>query len=320
MTSPTITDNDPALLALQTENAALRAALGITTSKPAHAMTAKWLELENDMLAHQKALKLQCEELLRTEEGRQKALFLLQYFHSVPLPMWAAAPDATIVHWGDRAAATYQHTETRALGKDFIDLIVVDPEKKQAREDLACIVFGQEGLEHFNLCKDKDRTGKQVFLVTCCFPVYDPRSKQIVQAEVSFDLGRLDSLKEELDEMYDDHKNEREKARATERALLGATVSLAVGELKVILDARRNELKAKMTKNQNIIDDPKSSEHEKAEHKTARDGHQKSIATLEAWALKTNTAIKAAGASIDELEELRRQISARGIGYVPLDN
>jgi PAS domain-containing protein len=320
MSASSIINDDHELSSLSNANVKLRDALGITTPRPPHASSAKWIEQENEMLEHQLALKAECEALLATDDGRKQALFLLQFFRSIPLPMWAASPDAKIVHWEASAVELYKHPQARALGKDFVELFVVPPEQKQARDDLSCIVFGQSGSQHFNLCKDRDKTGKQVYLVTCCFPVFDTRGQQIVQAEVSFDLSRLESLKDDLDKIYGDHRTSQEMVRVKDKKFLEDTVQRALDDLKTIADAQRRGLSAKINRNNAIISDSRSNQHEVKVHKDALQAHQNSLTALDSWEVSMRAAIKVADPSLDELEALRSQITNRGLGNVPMDN
>lgn len=308
MSDPT---EDTQLTKLKAENDALRAALGITSARPDRGNTAAWFEAENDMLEHQKRIRAECEGLLETEEGRKKALFLLQFFHSVPMPMWAAGIDAKIVHWGERAADLYKHTPERAHGKPFVDLIVVEPERKQAWEDLVCIIFGQEGLEHYNLCKDVDKAGKQLYLVTCCFPVFDPRQNEVVQAEVSFDLSRLPALEADLAKMYRDHQAYEEDERARNRTLRDKLLTNVIDELRVSVEAERDQLEKRMTHNRSIIADRRMSKAEQDEHRAALAENGQKIVELKKWHEDLNARIQAA-TTIEALNELQRQIRSRG--------
>jgi PAS domain-containing protein len=297
---------------LTLENDTLRGALGIhgTNSTPSP-VTIEWLERQNEVLKWQLAQHQRNLALLETDEGRREVLFRLQFLDSIPLPTWAADASAKIVFWAGSAEQTYGHVKGRALQKDFIDLFVTEPEKKQARKDLFSIVSGQEGLEHFNLCKDKDKNGKQVYLVTCCFPVFDPRTNEIVQAEVSFDLSRLEALEEELEEMHQRYRAEEEGARAMrlakERTIVETLTRELFSELKQNYDHRRQIIERRIRINKEKGADGKETKTVKELHQKELEKNVIELQELDQWEADTKAEIARADTS-ENLQSTRDKL------------
>jgi PAS domain S-box-containing protein len=294
------------------ENEALCVGLGILRRmKPEGAITLEWLEKQNEVLKWQLEQYQKNRVLLETDAGKQEILFRLQFLDSIPLPTWAADASAKIVFWAGSAEQTYGHIKTRALQKDFIDLFVNGPEKKQAREDLLAIVSGQEGSEHFNLCKDKDKNGKQVYLVTCCFPVFDPRTGEIVQAEVSFDLSRLDALEEELEEMHKRYRAEEEGARAMrmarERTIVESLTRELFSELKQNYDHRRQIIERRIRVNREKIADDRESKSVKEFHQKELEKSAGELQELDLWEADTKAEIARADTS-ENLQSIKNRL------------
>lgn len=292
-------------------NRALRERLGVLHDRGGRPETLEWLEKENEILERQIATYERNRALLATEEGRLEALYKLQFLDSVPLPTWSANIQGKIVHWSSPAEKTYGYTADRAMNRNFIDLFVIDPEKKQAQDDLVCIIFGQEGPEHFNLCKDKDKNGRQIYLVTCCFPVLDPRNSEIVQAEISFDLSRLDALKEELEEMHRKHRAEEEGARAIrlarERAVIETLTRELFSDVKQHYDTRRAEIERRINIAKEKLADDTVTKNQKKFFENELSENLKDLANLDRWEADVKAEIARADTK-ENLENLRGTI------------
>lgn len=283
------------LVKLRERNAALRAELKLGDRRPPAGDTIGWLEKENKMLEHQIRWLKHSRELLKTEEGQQEALYLLQLLRAIPLPVWSADLDAKIVHWGSAAEKTYGHSGEVALERNFIDLFVNDPEKKQAEDDLVCIIFGQEGLAHFNLCRDKNADNDEVYLVTCCFPVFDARANRVVQAEISFDLSKLGPLEKELEELHRRHRAEAEDARAIrtakERAVIEALIRDLFAEVKKYHDEQHEKLARSIATNREKLADETATRGVKDFHQGQLRKNEALLEELEKWERDMQTEI-----------------------------
>lgn len=307
------------LASLNEENKSLRSRLGLKDRSDDAKDTLEWLEKENEMLRVQSEVAERCSKLFETEDGRKQALFALQYFYSIPLPLWVSDSNANIKFWNRYAERTYHHSEDKAIGKNFIDLFVSKPEKQQASDDLLAIIHGQEGLEHFNLCKDLNKENKQVYLVTCCFPVFDPRAQEIVQAEISFDLQRLPELIDELDEMYQKYKkNEEEAAKLRaekERAIIAKETQQLLDELRSVFARASETLEAKIRTSRALIDG-KSMPAERRVEERKLDAHLKAVAALGKWEKEVKVMINTAPGTLSELERIR-EIILKGFEFKP---
>jgi PAS domain S-box-containing protein len=301
-------------LALIAENLDLRKKLSLTTDRGNCPQSVSWLEKENETLKYQLDIYNRNVKLFASDAGRQEILYKLQYLESIPLPTWSANIKGQIVHWGGAASKTYGYTSDRALGRNFVELFVIEPEKKQANEDLVSIIFGQEGLEHFNLCKDKDKSGRQVYLVTCCFPVFDPMINDIVQAEVSFDLARLEALEEELEDMHRRYRAEEEGARslrlAKERAVIESVTRELFLEVKHHYDHKRDVIEKRIQVNRERIADEKSSRGIADFHRQELEANLAQGEELENWEADMKTKIARAD-TIEGLEAARLVIRER---------
>jgi len=296
---------------LRQENASMRKELSLPERSSGRPETLERLERENEMLKKQKSIFAECSALLDTEEGRREALFCLQFFRSIPLPLWTSTLDANISYWNEFAERTYQHSAKKALGKNFINLFVSEAEKEQAAEDLTSIIFGEEGAEHFNLCKDKDKLNRQVYLVTCCFPVFDPRHGEVVQAEISFDLRQLATLEAELSDMYVRFRKKEEEQRTLklqrEAVVIKNLVEELFNELRQYCSRERSKIQKRIEKNRELMEDKKSSEIEKRTHKMQMEEGQKVLELLDRWELATQQEI-AVCSTVDEHKALKTKL------------
>jgi len=295
-------------------NRALRERLGVQVDRGDRPETVAWLEKENEILEHQIAIHARNRLLLESDEGRREVLYKLQFLDSVPLPTWSANIQGKIVHWGGASERTYGFSPDRALNRNFIDLFVIDPEKKQAQDDLVCIIFGQEGPEHFNLCKDKDKSGRQVYLVTCCFPVFDPRTGEIVQSEISFDLSRLDALEEELEEMHRKYRQEEEGARAIrlarERAVVESLTRELFADVKQHYDTRRLAIEKRVGINKEKLADDAIRPNMRKFYEEQLDENMKELEALDVWEADVKSEIARADTK-EALESLRGSIRGK---------
>lgn len=191
----------------------LRAKLGLPNRSKGAADSKSLCRKECDVYQKLVDVRNYWKELIETPEGKKEALFALQFFTLIPLPLWTADCTGKIRHWNEWAEKAYSLKSEDVIGEDFIPLFVNEAEKAQARQDLADIINGKEGLVHFNMADDIDSRGNIVRVLTCCFAVYDERLSEVTQAEISFDINQLAQHQAELDKIQARHR-EREHRRA----------------------------------------------------------------------------------------------------------
>ena len=279
----------PELEQLRLENVKLREDLGISYQSSKRTETFERLEKENEMLKNQHRILQYCRHLLETDDGMKECLFALQFFHSIPRPLWTSTVEAKISYWNDYAEKTYNYPRKKAIGRDFIDLFVSEPEREQAAEDLISIIFGEKGDEYYNMCKDKDKNGRPVILVTCCFPVLDVRKGEIAQAELSFDLRQLPELESDLNSMYERHRKNEEEARELKKqrevAVIRSLIEELFIELRQYCSRERALIEKRIETNRGMVDGRQSTAAEKETHRLHLDAHQKALVSLERWEL-----------------------------------
>lgn len=249
-------DDTDELQHLRAQNRKLREELNMRELDPHEDLTEEWLEKENSMLRNQISILNENRALIDSPNARDELLFLLQFLKAIPLPLWTSDIKAKITYWNLIAARTYGYSARKAMGKNFMELFVSVEEREQAEVDLANIIGGQEGEEHFNLCKDKDHANRSVYLATCCFPVFDPRTGSIAEAEVSIDLRNLGDMEAELDEMYKKYQQKEEIRVATEKTVRTKLVDQIFVELKSATELRKTAVERKINKNREIIAEP----------------------------------------------------------------
>lgn len=302
-------DQDP-LASLVAQNSELRRRLSLGERDPRAQETIDWLEKENEILERQLAIHEKWKAKLETADGRMEALFALQFFSSIPLPLWTSDLQEKITSWNDFASETYKHTSEKALGKNFINLFVRPPEQDQAREDLFAIVHGQEGHVHLNLCTDEDRHKRKLYLVTCCFPVFDPRNSAVAQAEVSFDLSRLQDLQVELEEMQANYRIKQEaadktRAERTQRMVSELTASL-MSEVRDQCAQERLTIKAAMEVNQSFLKaNSKAQPEEQRLHTSALESHKQRLEEIARWEHAMIERIEDAPETVKDLQAIR---------------
>lgn len=276
-----IEDDEKLLAELRTENVTLRTRLGLTNNTPPQGLSEEWLEKENRMLKHQERVLEENQKLIDAPERRNELLFILQFFRTIPMPMWTCDLNAKIASWNSIAASTYGYSARQALGKSYIDLFVSPAEREQAAIDLKNIVWGQEGDRHFNLCRDKDEHGESIYLATCCFPVLDPRTSALMQAEVSIDLRNLTELQRELEEMYFKHRQKEELRMETEKLVRGQLVTEIFSELRIALQRRRGTFDKRIEALKVSLQNPETKGAVRAELEKALSSNLQEIERLE---------------------------------------
>ena len=109
---------------------------------------------------------------------------------SAPFSLWACDRNFKIVIWNEQAEKVYKHSKHEAMGKDFVDLFVDEPEQEQARIDCLAIIDQDVKFKNF-LANDKDRYGNTLTMLTNCFRIWDEETQQYLQAEIGLEISDL---------------------------------------------------------------------------------------------------------------------------------
>lgn len=185
-------------------------------------------------------LKREVATLKQNQQGREDKLKLAMVDHA-PFTFWAADKNFKIVLWSQTCEKEYGIPERLALGRDYVDLFVDEPERQQSRED--CIRIIDEGTPFRNfLAYDVARNGSRRTMLTNCFRIWDEESKQYLQAEIGLEISDLELRK-------DEHRTLREAGVARlqqEKKLFDLSQRELVFRLKRALLLKRDRIDTKI--------------------------------------------------------------------------
>ena len=114
-----------------------------------------------------------------------------------PFTIWASDRDCKITLWEGQCEALYGYSREFAIGQDYISLFVAPDEQLAARRDQLSIIDNAEVFH--NIANDRAKNGNTLQLVTNCFRIKNPRSKQYWNAEMGLIIDYLDQEKERLE-------------------------------------------------------------------------------------------------------------------------
>jgi PAS domain S-box-containing protein len=134
---------------------------------------------------------------LQTMQLSREQRLKLAILERVPFTMWACDRDFKIILWGGKCEDLYGYSLDQAVGKNYLQLFVDPPERKQSRED--CLKIIDEGMVQKNcLAYDKAKDGSQRYMLTNCFRIFDEQAQAYLQAEVALEISDLQLKAEEL--------------------------------------------------------------------------------------------------------------------------
>jgi PAS domain S-box-containing protein len=147
-------------------------------------------------------LHAQISELEKRQSITYEDALKLAILDRAPFTMWACDRNYKIVLWTKQCEQNYGFTKRQALGKDFIELFVSEPEKADACEDTVDIIDSDKVFSNF-IAEDVAENGAPRYMLTNCFRIWDEENKQWLQAEVALEISDIDAA-------IKDHRNLRE--------------------------------------------------------------------------------------------------------------
>lgn len=113
--------------------------------------------------------------------------FKLKVVDNAPFSMWACDEEYIIRYWECECERIYGYSSEQAIGKRFLELFVAAPERNQAELECAKIIERRSAPGEFinNIAVDFDSLGRDVTLMTNCFPIFDDESQKWLQAEIA---------------------------------------------------------------------------------------------------------------------------------------
>lgn len=113
--------------------------------------------------------------------------FKLKVVDNAPFSMWACDEEYIIRYWECECERIYGYSSEQAIGKRFLELFVAEPERNQAELECTKIIEGRSAPGEFinNMAVDFDSLGRDVTLMTNCFPIFDDESQKWLQAEIA---------------------------------------------------------------------------------------------------------------------------------------
>lgn len=158
------------------------------------------------------ALRQYVAKLKRRRAVSREDRLKLAILDSAPVSMWACTKNFEIVLWACDCEKIYGHRMEDAVGKNYLELFVDEPEREQSKIDCTRIIDEDYVQKNF-LAYDKAQNRQRRTMLTNCFRVWDEDNGEHLQAEMALEIGDL-QLRE------DEHRTLREVgiARLTERA------------------------------------------------------------------------------------------------------
>lgn len=126
-------------------------------------------------------------ELRKMRAFSKSDRFKLKVVDNAPFSMWACDEEYIIRYWECECERIYGYSSEQAIGKRFLELFVAAPERNQAELECAKIIERRSAPGEFinNIAVDFDSLGRDVTLMTNCFPIFDDESQKWLQAEIA---------------------------------------------------------------------------------------------------------------------------------------
>jgi len=154
--------------------------------------------ISEDVLARDAEIARLREQVSNLEKQKRMSRgdrLKLAIIDRAPFTIWASDRNMQILLWGGACAKVYGFTAAQAIGKNYLELFVDPPERKQSREDALKII--DEDVEFTNfIAYDVREDGGNITMLTNCMRVYDDEIGGYVQAELGLDISDLELAKD----------------------------------------------------------------------------------------------------------------------------
>lgn len=167
----------------------------------------------------------------------------LAIFEHLPNPIWACDRHCRIVFWNEGAARLYGYSADEAIGRDFVDLFVNEPEQEKARLDCVDIIDNNRPIK--NMADDIDKHGNTRKLVTQCFALYDVEGHSGLQVEMSYEVQDIERLQAELLKIQQAFRQAEQEREELRRKLLDVTRDRGVKALDAAFASVRDSLRGR---------------------------------------------------------------------------
>lgn len=151
-------------------------------------------DIERDkeqLLEELNSLRQKVIELEKRKTYSREDSLKLAVVENAPFTMWACDRNFKIVIWNEQAKKVYGYSAREAIGKDFVELFVDEPEQEQARKDCIAIIDNGETFDNF-LANDNDQFGNSLTMLTNCFRIWDEETRQFLQVEIGLEISDYD--------------------------------------------------------------------------------------------------------------------------------
>lgn len=145
---------------------------------------------EKELIREIESLRQKVIELERRRSYSHQDSLKIAAVESAPFSLWACDRNFRIVIWNEQAEKVYKYSKLEAIGKDFVDLFVDEPEQEQARIDCLAIIDQDVKFTNF-LANDKDCYGNKLTMLTNCFRIWDEETQQHLQVEIGLEISDL---------------------------------------------------------------------------------------------------------------------------------
>ncbi len=124
------------------------------------------------------------------EESAQRRL-IIEFFQNSHVPMWATDEHHRIVLWNRGAEEIYGYDADDVLGRSYLDLFIDPDEREESEKDAIEIIQKNKKFRNY-LASDTGHDGEPKDMLTNCFRIRDPESREAFQAEVSVHIPEFD--------------------------------------------------------------------------------------------------------------------------------
>jgi PAS domain S-box-containing protein len=185
-------------------------------------------------------------EATRALDEAAKQRLIIELFQNAHVPMWATDEHHRIVLWNRGAEDVYGWDADDVLGKSYLELFVSADEREDSERDAVDILQNNKRFKNY-LASDTGHDGNRKDVLTNCFRIRDPESREAFQAEISvhipeFDLRDAEREHGRLVEAVRARRREEQALLTGQRASQQHVIDLARDRLSRAVDAKRSQL------------------------------------------------------------------------------